>query len=413
MMVTTTNEPQGRRHQAAALPNSCGTAALGVQFWQFKGVRMKLIVFAYPGENHTATIKWALEKAGYEVACWGGLSWTKRQQASLLFDDAGASMDLGPFTVEPGDVIWIRRPDEPTHNPKVSEADRKFAEMEYEAFYHSLAHTLETLPVWCINKYSSRRFIHNKAVQLRLARTSGLRVPRTLMSNSPGRIRAFLANSPGRMIGKGFTPHVWQRENEGGVSVTETFALTPERLPSDEVLTYAPGIYQQMVEKQFDVRMVIMGHRLYSYALHNPRKALDWRQDSGLGNIQVEIVPTPPDVEKGILEFARKAGICFGSVDFAVDNDGQWWFLEINEQGQFLWLDQLNSQARTLEKFCAFVTAGEGSTEPLEKREGLFPSFTEYMDYYQTHPEIHPPTTDLATTVAASPYMSWDTAMSK
>src|SRR5438270_1173428 len=371
---------------------------------------MKVVIFAHAKENHTWPVKWALEQAGYEVACWGGLSWTEQQQASLLWDTTAKQMkmELGPFTVEPGDVVWIRRPGHPSHNPNVAEADRKFAEMEYRSFYHSIAYTLETLPVWCINKFSAARFIHNKAVQLQLARGCGLRVPGTLLSNSPGRIREFVAHNPSRTIGKGFTPHVWQRENEGGVSVTETFELTPERLPPDEVLTYAPGIYQEMVAKQFDVRMVLMGHRDYSFALHNPKKALDWRQDAGLGNIQVEIIPTPPDGEQGILAFARKAQICFGSVDFAVDKDGQWWFLEINEQGQFLWLDQFNPQARTLEKFCAFFTAPEGSTQPLEDRLGLFPCFSDFITHFRSLPENQEPI-DIAAAVAASPFMSRET----
>src|SRR5262249_49173118 len=177
---------------------------------------------------------------------------------------------------------------------------------------------------------------------------------------------------------------------------------------SDEVLTYAPGIYQEKIEKQFDVRMVIMGHRVYSFALHNPKRALDWRQDAGLGNIQVEIVATPPEIERSILAFAGKAGICFGSVDFAVDKGGQWWFLEINEQGQFLWLDQFNPQARTLEKFCAFVTAPEGSAQPLEERQDLFPSFDEYIKHYRSLPE-NQELVDIAAAVAASPFMSRET----
>src|SRR5258707_10692819 len=141
--------------------------------------------------------------------------------------------------------------------------------------------------------------------------------------------------------------------------------------------------FKAMVVKQFDIRMVLMGHRVYAFALHNPKKALDWRQDAGLGNIQVEIIPTPPNVEKGILEFARKAKICFGSVDFAVDKDGQWWFLEINEQGQFLWLDQFNPQARILEKFCAFITAPEGSAQQLEERMALFPPIPDFITHFR------------------------------
>jgi hypothetical protein len=365
---------------------------------------MKVVIFAYAKENHTAPVKWALEQAGYEVACWGGLSWTEEQQSSLSLDPE-AELTMGSFQIEPGDAIWIRRPDHPAPHPEVAEADRKFAEMEYRSFYHSIAYSLETLPVWCINKFSAARFIHNKAVQLRLAHACGLPIPGTLLSNSPSRIRTFVAQNGRRTVGKGFTPHVWQRDDETGVSVTETFELTPELLPDDEVLTYAPGIYQQMIVKQFDVRMVLMGQRVYSFALHNPKKALDWRQDAGLGNVQVEILATPADIEKGILEFARKAGICFGSVDFAVDSQGRWWFLEINEQGQFLWLDQFNSRARTLEKFCAFVTAPEGSTEPLESRESLFPPFSEYIKYYRSLPENQEPI-DVAAAVAASPFMS-------
>ena len=151
-----------------------------------------------------------------------------------------------------------------------------------------------------------------------------------------------------------------------------------DQLPSDEVLTYAPGIYQDMIVKDQDIRMVLMGSRIYSYELRTPKNALDWRQDAGQRQIEVKIIATPPEVEKSILAFCKETGICFGSFDFAIDMEGQWWFLEVNEQGQFLWLDQFNPDAKTQEKFCAFITAPEGSTEPLENREGLFPTLAEY-----------------------------------
>ncbi len=66
-----------------------------------------------------------------------------------------------------------------------------------------------------------------------------------------------------------------------------------------------------------------------------------------------------------------------------MDHKGDWWFLEINEQGQFLWLDYLCPQARLLEKFCAFLTAPQGSKQTLEERQGLFPSTAEYQRSHQ------------------------------
>jgi hypothetical protein len=65
----------------------------------------------------------------------------------------------------------------------------------------------------------------------------------------------------------------------------------------------------------------------------------------------------------------------------------------------------LNPQARILEKFCAFITAPQSSTQPLEEREGLFPPFAEYLKFYRSLGESRQ-ATDVAAAVAASPYMS-------
>jgi glutathione synthase/RimK-type ligase-like ATP-grasp enzyme len=340
---------------------------------------MKIVILAPEDDNHTAPIKWSLEKAGYKVVCWSGLAWTETEQASIYLGEETRLM-LGPHSVEPGDTVWIRRPEPAVSNPKVTEADKKFADLEYRTFYHNIAYLLEKLPVWVINDYSSSRFTINKSVQLLIARKCGMKVPKTLMSNCPSAVKDFLDHTKNRTICKAFMPHVWQKQDtpDSGVAVTETFELKREHLPADEVLTYAPGIYQDMVVKEFDIRMVLMGSRIYSYALHNPLKALDWRQDAGQQKIKVESVATPPEIEKAVLAFAKECGICFGSLDFAVDMQGQWWFLEINEQGQFLWLDQFTPEIKINQKFCAFITSPEGSTEPLENREDLFPTLAEY-----------------------------------
>lgn len=369
-----------------------------------KAENMKIIILAHETDNHTAPVKWALERAGYPVVCWPGVSWTEEQQVSMLLDEE-PRIALGPHLVEPGDVIWIRRLEQPVGNPKVAEADKKFAEMEYRSFHDAVAYVLETLPIRVINRFSASRFINNKSVQLQLARSCGLRVPRALMSNSPRGVKDFLDRSQTRTICKSFKPHVWQPQSVSGIAITETFELTPDQLPADEVLTYAPGIYQDMVVKQFDVRTVLMGERVYSFALHTPLQALDWRSDAGMGNIEVKIIPTPSDVERGIVAFAKKSGLSFGSIDFAVDLDGNWWFLEINERGQFLWLDQFNPEIRMQEKFCALITAAEGSAQPLEEREGLFPSFGEYMKICGEQ-QAQEEASNLAAAVATSPYMS-------
>jgi glutathione synthase/RimK-type ligase-like ATP-grasp enzyme len=340
---------------------------------------MKILITAPENENHTAPLKWALEQAGYSVACWAGLGWTEAKQASIsLFEDT--QLKLGRNLVEPGDVIWIRRPVQPKPNPQTSPEDAKFAANEYRSFNDSLMYLLETLPVRVVNKYTASRFINNKSVQLLLARACGMKVPRTLMTNSPQAVREYFRGDPERMIYKGFSTHIWEKEQGGPIVVTETFELSADRLPSDEVLTYAPAIYQQLVVKKFDVRMVLLGAAVYSYSLHNPKGALDWRHDATQGLVKVGPIVTPPEVEKSVLEFAAKSGIACGSFDFAIDNQDRWWFLEVNEGGQFLWLDAANADLHVQEKFLAFLTAPNGpSRQMLEARQSEFPSWSDYL----------------------------------
>ena len=265
-------------------------------------------------------------------------------------------------------MIWIRRPLEPKPNPRTSPEDAKFAANEYRCFYDSLMYLLEALPVRVVNKYTASRFINNKSVQLVLARACGMNVPRTLISNSPQAVREYFRDNPQRMICKAFSTHIWQKEQGGPVAVNETFELRADMLPSDEVLTYAPAIYQELVVKKFDVRMLLLGAAVYSYSLHNPKGALDWRQDATQGLLTAEPIVTPPEVEKSVLAFAAKSGIACGSVDFAIDNQDRWWFLEVNEGGQFLWLDACNAGLHVQQKFLAFsdragriVTADAGN----------------------------------------------------
>ena len=340
---------------------------------------MKIVILAFANDPHTAALKWALEHAGYSVVNWAGLSWTEDRQATLTLG-AETKVVLGKHTIDPGDVVWIRRPNLPMPNPGVDEADKKFAESEYKWHSHSVLYLLEHLPVRCINPYSASRVINNKSVQLHLASLCGLNTPASVLTNSPAAVKEFLEAPARRAICKAFFPHVWKKEDSEAVAVTETFEIKAEELPDDEVLTYAPAIYQEMIVKNSDVRMVLLGTTTYSFLLRTDINALDWRQEVGQRRATVEPVSTPPEVEAAILAFAQKVGIEFGSFDFAVDKEGRWWFLEINEEGQFLWLDDFNPSARIQEKFLAFLTLPKGSTrEAIEAAQSAFLSWHEYL----------------------------------
>ncbi|MFL6386905.1 MAG: hypothetical protein ACJ71U_05405 [Terriglobales bacterium] len=357
---------------------------------------MKIIVLAHPKDDHVAPVRCALEQAGYQTACWSGVSSAPEDQASLLMDEQPC-ITLGTHRLENNDVLWLRQSDSPA-----DALSGVKALSPCDAFFDVLICMLENLPVRCVNRHSASRLVRNKAVQLRMAGASGLKTPATLMSNSPAAVRRFFDQYPDNAICKAFASHVWQQQGSEDLMVTETFSLNREELPTeDEVFTYSPAIYQEKVKKQFDVRAVLMGKRVYSFAVRTAANSLDWRHDAALRNVTVERIATPAAVESGILRFAAAAGVCTGSLDFAVDRNGEWWFLEINEQGQFLWLDDFCPQAKLLEKFCAFLSAPQSSTQTLEERQGLFPSTAEYQRSHKQEKALN-----IASVSADAPFKS-------
>ena len=48
-------------------------------------------------------------------------------------------------------------------------------------------------------------------------------------------------------------------------------------------------------------------------------------------------------------------GLVFGALDFIVSEDHEYIFLEVNEQGQFLWIEELNSDFKMLDIFIGFL----------------------------------------------------------
>lgn len=55
----------------------------------------------------------------------------------------------------------------------------------------------------------------------------------------------------------------------------------------------------------------------------------------------------------------RRMGLVFGALDFIVTPEGDYVFLEVNEQGQFLWIEELNPNIPILDMFVQFLTHGK------------------------------------------------------
>lgn len=59
-----------------------------------------------------------------------------------------------------------------------------------------------------------------------------------------------------------------------------------------------------------------------------------------------------------VIKFMQAMNLVFGCIDMVRGADGEYYFLEVNEQGQFLWIEENNPEIPTLQLVSDFLMSG-------------------------------------------------------
>ncbi|MEU4652489.1 ATP-grasp ribosomal peptide maturase [Streptomyces sp. NPDC023723] len=176
-----------------------------------------------------------------------------------------------------------------------------------------------------------------KPAQLLRAAQLGLTVPPTLVTNDVEETRKFAAErSP--VIYKPFRG--LPRSEEDG----HTGAIWAQRVEADtfdDSLTVTAHLFQAEIPKSGDVRITVVGPRVFAQRIAAPDGALDWRRGDWDQLLHAPItVPAP--IEAALFSYLSAFGLVFGCFDFALTGDGDapedWVFIECNPNGQWGWL---------------------------------------------------------------------------
>jgi hypothetical protein len=232
-------------------------------------------------------------------------------------------------------AVYSRRAGVP--NPAEQIADegvRAYARAEFVALVEGLSR-LVTAP-WINHPFDIRR-AESKPFQLNVARLCGLRVPRTLVTNNPDEARQFAVSCEMDVVLKSLAA---PRLLIGG----EEHVIFTTPLPRDANALHhvhlAPCIIQQHVRKRCDIRVTVVGDRVFAVEIDSqsvPEAATDWRVASANVPHRSHVLPTR--IVAGCLALCRRLGLRFGALDFAIDQTGEYVFFEINPSGQWAWLE--------------------------------------------------------------------------
>lgn len=251
-----------------------------------------------------------------------------------------STLSIGGMRIPIGNIrgVWLRRLVKPKACQIQELEARAFAESELD---FALRWFIDLLNNYCPVIDCETKVLEgrNKFDQLAIAETFGLHIPATLVTNDPAAAKFFIEQHKTAVIKSvaGYGHQV-----EGGFYTVYTNIVTKDILDRFESIRTAPICLQEYIEKEFELRITIVGQRVFGCRIdsQNTQKTqIDWRRYDSATLYSVYNVDQ--ELSSQLVAIMKHYGIRFASFDLIVTPNGKTVFLEMNPATQFLWIEEL------------------------------------------------------------------------
>lgn len=303
-----------------------------------------ILILSNLDDIHAATIAAKLRARGASLAWVDHRQYPAQSQISLRFEGgrpratwhtSDGKIDLSALT-----AIWHRRPYVPRPDPRItSEALRKAVTDDSDLFLRDLWNAIDCLTVPAPTLVYRRADL--KATQLACALRLGLEIPDTLITNDPQEMLEFYRKHDGMIISKLASPVINRDYLTDGVRYTNV--VSHRDIGYFKAVRQGPVIFQGYVPKRLELRITIIGDMIFPVEIHSQvarRTRHDWRHYDH-SNTPMYMHELPPEIERKLRQLVRRLGLNFGAIDMVLTPDGRYVFLELNPNGQFLWMEEL------------------------------------------------------------------------
>lgn len=303
-----------------------------------------ILILTRPNDKHTELVTNDLKRQSARFECLHPRDFPQNMNMTITLDGVHSSIIANThgrqIDINDSCSIWRRRPEPPIISESLTENGRDFADKECRHFMHSIWHILNDR-FW-VNSLQAGRIADHKPYQLAHARSVGLEIPMTVMTNQPSEAIAFLMNCENGAIYKPF--HAASFSDEFG----RTRAIYTNKITAGDIqkigsIAHAPGILQEYVPKKLELRITVIGEKILACAIDSQaseRSMHDWRRYD-FSRVQYQAFQLGTQIESKIKLLMNRLHLVFGCIDMILTPDERLVFLEVNEAGQWAWIQQL------------------------------------------------------------------------
>lgn len=248
-----------------------------------------------------------------------------------IFNKIGFDLDMSKVK-----SIYYRRPTTPTIIDKIENSNMKqLIEKETMEFLRQYYYSFPNLK-WLTNPYKTH-LTKGRVNQLAFASKLNFNIPKTIVTNSYDDFLTFFNECQRKVIIKSINPLSYTRkdgEKEG--FYTEVIDDNNIKDIDFSSLSNAPTLFQEFIDPEYELRITSVGNQHFTTKIVS--SITDWRKQKAI--VTYEKYQLPKNIELLISEYLNIYDLNFGCFDLIKGKDGQYYFLELNPNGQWLWLEQ-------------------------------------------------------------------------
>lgn len=235
--------------------------------------------------------------------------------------------------------IWFRRGGLHLEPIEIIESSDESISASFCHYYNIAS---EVLDGFIQNSFLRQKSINNQKYQsinkleaIRTAKEHGIKVPETIVTTKKSVLKDFICKYK-NVITKDLTDGIGFRTNDWHIyAYTE---ILTSNLYNSLTNDFAPSLFQELIDKKFEIRSFFLHDTFYSMAIFsqsNAQTRVDYRHyDRDTPNRRIPF-KMPKDIENKLKSVLLQLNLNSASIDLIYSTQKEFVFLEINPIGQF------------------------------------------------------------------------------
>jgi glutathione synthase/RimK-type ligase-like ATP-grasp enzyme len=211
---------------------------------------------------------------------------------------------------------------------------RKFIQAEANDVLQALP--LFTAKAKWVNDLHYNNLARITANQLVTAKNIGLRVPKTLVTQSKQQLTNFYNQCNEQIICKVLhnqAPHLY------GYSVPATKLVELQDIKELSSYFQAPTLFQECIDYEVEFRATVVDEQVFSVVqiplCNNSSKTVDIR----FNEKRFAACQLPEDIQTRLIKLVKSLNLYYAAIDIALTKDGEYVLFEVNPSGQWAWVE--------------------------------------------------------------------------